>query len=558
MLFRSIGKWHLTPMERASAAGPYDQWPLQRGFDRYYGFLDGETDQFHPELTYDNHWIEPPRTVEEGYHLSEDLVDKAIEFIHDAKSIRPDRPFFTYLAFGATHAPHQSPPEFLAKYRGRFDEGWDVIRERWFANQQAMGLLPEGTELAPRNPGVEAWDDLPENQQRLAIRLQEAYAAFLDHTDEQIGRFIDALRTLGELDNTLVVLLSDNGASQEGGPFGVMHEMKFFNFLIETPDEAIHRIDDIGGPHSHANYPWGWAQAGNAPFKYYKQNTHEGGVHVPLIMHWPARIADGGGLRDQFHHVNDVVPTIYELLEVTPPDTYRGLEQMPVTGTSMAYAIGDASAESRKTVQYFEMHGHRGIYHEGWKAVTKHDPGTPFDDDRWELYHVAEDRSECHDLAAEMPEKLAEMIEIWWREAEEHGVLPLDDRGIELFGARFREHSPHPVDRVYRYRPPMAPMPAQASAPVGGRSWDLEATITREAGQGGVLYASGNGVAQDNASAYLWFSLAASRATGDERADYLSYRDRVAPLLTPQQIADAQHRAREWQAAFEKRQAQRK
>ena len=463
----AIGKWHLTPMERASAAGPYDQWPLQRGFDRYYGFLDGETDQFHPELTYDNHWIEPPRTVEEGYHLSEDLVDKAIEFIHDAKSIRPDRPFFTYLAFGATHAPHQSPPEFLAKYRGRFDEGWDVIRERWFANQQAMGLLPEGTELAPRNPGVEAWDDLPENQQRLAIRLQEAYAAFLDHTDEQIGRFIDALRTLGELDNTLVVLLSDNGASQEGGPFGVMHEMKFFNFLIETPDEAIHRIDDIGGPHSHANYPWGWAQAGNAPFKYYKQNTHEGGVHVPLIMHWPARIADGGGLRDQFHHVNDVVPTIYELLEVTPPDVYRGLEQMPVTGTSMAYAIGDASAESRKTVQYFEMHGHRGIYHEGWKAVTKHDPGTPFDEDRWELYHVAEDRSECRDLAAEMPEKLAEMIDIWWREAEEHGVLPLDDRGIELFGARFREHSPHPVDRVYRYRPPMAPMPAQASAPVG-------------------------------------------------------------------------------------------
>ena len=487
----ALGKWHLTPMERASAAGPYDQWPLQRGFDRYYGFLDGETDQFHPELTYDNHMIEPPRTVEEGYHLSEDLVDKAIEFIHDSKSIRPDRPFFTYLAFGATHAPHQSPPEYLAKYRGRFDEGWDVIRERWFANQQAMGLLPEGTQLAPRNPGVEPWEDLPDNQQRLAIRLQEAYAAFLDHTDAQIGRFMDALEALGELDNTLVILLSDNGASQEGGPFGVMHEMKFFNFLIETPDEAIQRIDDIGGPHSHANYPWGWAQAGNAPFKYYKQNTHEGGVHVPLIMHWPARITDGGGLRDQFHHVNDIVPTIYELLDVTPPATFRGLEQMPVTGTSMAYTLDDATAESHKTVQYFEMHGHRGIYHEGWKAVTKHDPGTPFDEDRWELYHVAEDRSECNDLAAEMPEKLAEMIEIWWREAEEHGVLPLDDRGIELFGARFRERSPHPVDRVYRYRPPMAPMPAQASAPVGGRSWDLEASITRAAGQGGVLYASG-------------------------------------------------------------------
>ncbi|MSZ30464.1 MAG: sulfatase-like hydrolase/transferase, partial [Actinobacteria bacterium] len=389
----ALGKWHLCPMENCSAAGPYEQWPLQRGFDRYYGFLDGETDQFHPELTYDNHMVEPPKSVDEGYHLTEDLVDRAIEFIHDAKSVRPDKPFFTYLAFGATHAPHQSPPEYLAKYRGRFDAGWDVIREQWFANQQALGLLPADTELAPRNPGVEAWADMPEVHQRLAARLQEAYAAFLDHTDVQIGRFIESLRDIGQLDNTIVILLSDNGASQEGGPFGVMHEMKFFNFLLETPEEAIGRIDDIGGPHSHSNYPWGWAQAGNAPFKYYKQNTHEGGVHVPLIMHWPARITDKGGLRDQFHHVNDIAPTIYELLNVTPPSTFRGLEQMPVTGTSMAYTFDAPEAPSNKKIQYFEMHGHRGLYSDGWKAVTKHTPGVSFDDDDWELYHIEEDRS---------------------------------------------------------------------------------------------------------------------------------------------------------------------
>ena len=217
-----------------------------------------------------------------------------------------------------------------------------MARERWFARQVEMGLFPEGTELAPRNPGVEAWDSMPENDRRLAARLQEAFAAFLDHTDAQIGRFLDALEQLGQLDNTIVMLLSDNGASQEGGPFGVMHEMKFFNFLIETPDEAVERIDDIGGPHSHTNYPWGWAQAGNTPFKWYKQNTHEGGVHVPLIVHWPARIAGGGELRDQFHHVNDLVPTIYELLGVTAPDTYRGIEQLPITGTSMAYTFDDA------------------------------------------------------------------------------------------------------------------------------------------------------------------------------------------------------------------------
>ncbi|MHB8497698.1 MAG: arylsulfatase [Acidimicrobiales bacterium] len=485
-----LGKWHLCPMTDASAAGPYDQWPCQRGFDRFYGFLEGETDQFHPELIYDNHSVDPPRGPEDGYHLSEDLIDHAIGFIHDTVSIRPDRPFFTYLAFGAMHAPHQAPPDYLVRYRGRFDDGWDAARRRWFERQLQMGLLPPDTELAPRNPGVEEWEVLPDNQRRLAARLQEAFGAFLEHTDAQIGRLLDDLGRLGKLDNTLIMLLSDNGASQEGGPFGVLHEMKYFNFLSESPDEAVERIDDIGGPHSHANYPWGWAQAGNTPFKWYKQNTHEGGVHVPLIVHWPTRIA-GGGLRDQFHHVNDVVPTIYEVLGIEPPAVFHGLEQLPITGVSLAYSFDDPAAPSRKGVQYYEMMGHRAIYRDGWKAVTRHVTGVPFDDDSWELYHLAEDRSECHDLADRHPELLAELVERWWSEAEANDVLPLDERTIELFFTRYHDHSPHAPARTYTYHPPLSPLPSQAAPALGGRGFDMVATIVRGADEQGVLYASG-------------------------------------------------------------------
>lgn len=522
----AAGKWHLCQMEDASAAGPYDQWPCQRGFDRFYGFLEGETDQFHPELVYDNHPVDPPARPEDGYHLSEDLVDRSLGFIHDAVSVRPDRPFFLYLAFGATHAPHQAPPSYLAKYRGRFDAGWDAARGEWFARQQAMGLLPAATQLAPRNPGVEPWDSLPDSHRVLAARLQEAFAAFLDHTDAQIGRLIDGLEQLGALDDTLVFLQSDNGASQEGGPFGVLHEMKYFNGILESPDEAILRLDDIGGPRSHANYPWGWAQAGNTPFKWYKQNTHEGGVHVPLVVHWPVGITDRGGLRDQFHHVNDVVPTIYDVLGITPPTTYRGVDQVPVTGTSMRYTFEAHDAPTRKGAQYFEMMGHRAITVDGWKAVTRHQPGTSFDDDVWELYHLEEDRSECVDLAQAQPERLAELVDLWWEEAEAHGVLPLDDRTIELFGARFRDGSPHPEGRHYTYFPPVSPLPSQVSAPIGGRSWELRARVDRSAGVEGVLYATGT------ANAGLTVFVQADRLVFDYNAfgDHaIVESDRVAP-----------------------------
>ncbi len=492
-----VGKWHLAPMEQCSAAGPFDQWPLARGFDRFYGFLEGETDQFHPELVADNHPIEPPAGPEDGYHVSEDLIDQLLKMLSDSKGVRPDRPFFAYVPFGATHAPHQAPPDYLEKYRGRYDDGWDEVRRRWFERQLRLGVVPEGTRLAPRNPGVEAWDSLPENQQRVAARLQEAFAAFLDHTDDQIGRLVDGLRRMGELDNTILVVLADNGASQEGGPFGVMHEMKFFNGILDDGDAMIDQIDDIGGPHSHTNYPWGWAQCGNTPFRWYKQNTHEGGVHVPLIVHAPGLVGSdqNGTLRHQFVNVADIVPTIYELVGVSAPDVYRGVQQLPVTGHSFAALLADADVPAVNRLQYFEMAGSRALVAERdgvwWKAVCKHDQGADFDTEPWELYRLSDDWSECHDLASVEPDTLAELIELWWVEAEVHGVLPLDDRTIELFGVRHRDRSPHPADRRYVYRPPMSPMPGQAAASIGGRSFDLTAQITRAHGEGGVIYATG-------------------------------------------------------------------
>ncbi len=493
------GKWHLAPTQDISAAGPVDQWPLGRGFQRFYGFLEGETDQFHPELTIDNHHVDPPATPEEGYHLSEDLVDQLLQMINDSKGIRPDRPFFAYLPFGATHAPHQAPEEYLDKYRGRYDEGWDVIRQRWYERQLELGVIPEGTELAPRNPGVDAWDDLPENQKLLACRLQEAFAAFLDHTDDQIGRLVDGLRSLGELDNTIFIVLADNGASQEGGPFGVMHEMKFFNGILETPDEAVERIDQIGGPHSHTNYPWGWAQCGNSPFKWYKQNTHEGGVHVPLVMHWPDGI-DGeqrGTKRNQFVNVSDIVPTVYEVLGITAPDTFKGLAQLPITGHSFASLLPDAVAPATNTLQYFEQAGSRALVAEQdgvwWKAVCRHNKGDDFfTEDRWELYDLSTDSSECDDLAEARPEKLEELIQLWWEEADRNGVLPLDDRMIELFNTRSDPHSPHPPSRRYVYRPPMTRIATSATPSPGGRAFDLTARVTRAAGDEGVVWATGS------------------------------------------------------------------
>ena len=489
----AAGKWHLAPMEECSAAGPHHNWPLQKGFDRFYGFLQGETDQFHPELTSDNgHLDQPPARPEDGYHVSEDIVDKATGWIGDLQSIRPDRPFFLYLAFGATHAPHQAPAEYLQRWRGRFDEGYDMARERWFKRQLDMGVVPPGTTLAPPNPGVPAWTDLTDNQRAFAARLQEAFAAMLEHTDAQIGRLTDFLERRGVLDNTVLMVLSDNGASREGGPYGVMDEFSFFNGAWEDIDAIVeHRLDDIGGPHSHSNYPWGWAQAGNSPLRWYKQNTYGGGVRDPLVVHWPNGIADRGAIRNQFCHAVDITPTILELTGVNPPAQSNGVEQMPVHGASIAATFADADAPAPRQVQYFEQMGHRGLWADGWKITTYHTQGEPMDDDEWGLYHLDEDFSECTDVATEHPEKLRELIELWWVEAGQHGVLPLDDRTIELFGGSPRPGTVH-ARRDYTYFPPIAHIPADASPPLGGRSWTITAAVdVPDEKVEGVLYARG-------------------------------------------------------------------
>jgi arylsulfatase len=488
----AAGKWHLAPMAECTAAGPFTNWPLQKGFDRYYGFLQGETDQFFPELTSDNHFVDAPGGPDDGYHLSEDLIDRSAGMIRDLKSLVPERPFFLYLAFGAMHSPHQAPQRHLDKYRGRFDAGWDIAREQWFARQKAMGVIPPETRLAPRNPGVKPWSELSVNEQRFAARLQEAFAAMLDHTDEQIGRLVAFLKSVGQWDNTLFIVMSDNGASQEGGATGVLDEMKWFNGIRENVDEAVLRLDDIGGPHSHCNIPWGWAQAGNTPLKWYKQNTHGGGVRDPLIMHWPAWLKAAGETRDQFCHVIDVAPTILDVLGIAQPEVVAGVPQMPVHGISLAPTFDDAGAKLARGPQYFEMLGHRGVWSDGWKAVTHHAPGTPFDDDRWELYHLEGDFSEYEDLADKEPERLKAMVALWWAEAERYGALPLDDRGpIDLFRASMRPGLPSSRHR-FVYHPPVSHIVTEG-APRTARGWTTTVRLEHPAGAAdGALVAYGS------------------------------------------------------------------
>jgi arylsulfatase len=426
----AVGKWHLVPPHEQTHVGPFDNWPLSKGFDRYYGFLGGATDQFFPELVRDNTVIEPPGRPEDGYHLSNDLVDQSIAMLGDHLALASDRPFFHYLAFGAAHWPLQAPPEHLERQRGRFDRGWDVHRDERFARQQALGIVPDHAQLPPRNQGVLPWDELSEDERRFAARLQEAYAAVIEHTDEQLGRLVDFLRAAGTLDDTAIFLLSDNGASQEGGPTGYLHFSRLFNLQPSDIDQGLEQLDAIGGPTVQPAYPWGWAQVSNTPLKRYKGNTYGGGVRDPLIVHWPAGIADAGGVRSQFQHVIDIAPTIFELAGVEAPTTYRGVDQLPVHGASLVPALASADAPARAE-QHFEMGGHRAIYQDGWKAVTFHTSGADYDAEPWELYHLAEDFSEIHDHAAAEPDRLGRLEARWWELAEEYGVLPLDDRLIE-------------------------------------------------------------------------------------------------------------------------------
>jgi arylsulfatase A-like enzyme len=486
-----IGKWHVTPLTESGATGPFDGWPLGRGFDRFYGFLDAETDQYAPELVSDNTHIAPSGTYGSGYHLTADLVDQSIRFIADHIADRPDLPWLTWLAFGACHAPHQAPAEIIKSYDDVFAHGWDVEREQRLARQKATGLVPQGTLMPPRNDGVKAWEEHSEDEQRVFTRLQSAFAGMLDHADRHLARLVAFLDKAGVRDNTLVIVMSDNGASQEGGPLGFVNAMGPYNFRPEPVPEKLRRLDDIGGPDTHSNFPHGWAMASNTPLRRYKQNTHGGGIRDPFVVSWPARIADKGGLRHQFVHASDLVPTLLDLVGVEAPAEIAGLRQMPIEGTSFARSIADAAAPSKDAPQYFEMFGHRGIWRDGWKAVAYHPPGMPFENDKWELFHLAEDFSEAVDLAGREPERLAELIALWWGEAEKHKVLPLDDR----FGPRFAENAARfqGARNHFVFHAGMGHVPTDVAPDVRSRNYIIEADVEIDAADAeGVLIAHGD------------------------------------------------------------------
>jgi arylsulfatase len=485
-----LGKWHVTPLTESGATGPFDGWPLGRGFDRFYGFLDAETDQYAPELVSDNTHIEPPGTYADGYHLTSDLVDQSIRFIADHIADRPDLPWLTWLALGACHAPHQAPADIIKGYDEVFAHGWDIEREQRLARQKAMGIVPPDTKMPPRNDGVKAWDEHSADEKRVFTRLQSAFAGMLDHADRHLARLISFLDRAGIRDNTLILVLSDNGASQEGGPFGFVNAMGPYNFRPEPLTEKLRRLDDIGGPDSHTNFPHGWAMASNTPLRRYKQNTHGGGIRDPLVISWPNRVPAKGELRHQFVHASDLTPTLLELIGVEAPAEIAGCVQMPIEGESFARSIADAAAPPKNQPQYFEMFGHRGLWHGGWKAVSYHPPGTPFENDKWELFHLDRDFSEVDDLAGKEPERLAEMVKIWWSEAEKHNVLPLDDRFAQRFvenAARFQGARSHFV-----FHAGMGHVPTDVAPDVRSRSYTIEAHVEIDGTAEGVLIAHGD------------------------------------------------------------------
>jgi len=485
-----VGKWHVTPLDETGPTGPHDGWPLGRGFDHYYGFMDAETDQYAPELVRDNTPVTPPGTYQTGYHLTDDLTDEAIRYVGDHVAARPDKPFLLWLAYGACHAPHQAPGDLILKYDAMFGDGYDAERERRLARMIDMGLVPSETTLPPRNDFVQPWDSLDADAKRLFTRLQGAYAAMLDHADRNIARLISFLDTAGLTDDTLILVLSDNGASQEGLGYGFINAMGPYNMRPETIEEKIARIDDIGGPDTHSNFPLGWAMASNTPLRRYKQNTHGGGIRDPLVVSWPKRLPARGEVRHQFAHAVDLVPTLLDLIGVDAPVSIAGVEQMPLEGVSFAASLTDAAAPERDTPQYFEMFGHRGIIHRGWKAVAFHPPGTPYDADKWELFDLSADFAETQDLSADRPDKLAELSDLWWQQAEAHQVLPLDDR----FGPRFAENATRRLGdrRVFTFHRGMGHIPTDIAPDLRARSYRIEAHATVRRDDEGVLIAHGD------------------------------------------------------------------
>ena len=460
------------------------------------------------DLVYDNHTVEPPKKPEEGYHLSEDLVDKAVSFIADSKQADPQKPFYLHLCFGATHAPHHVGKEWADKYKGVFDDGWDAYREKTFARQKELGIVPADTVLSRHDPDVPDWDALPEPARKLYARMMEVFAGFLEHTDAQIGRLLEFLTTLGELENTLIMVISDNGASAEGGPGGTTNEAQFFNNAQEPIEESLALIDEIGGPKHFNHYPWGWTNAGNTPFRRWKRETYRGGACDPFIVSWPKGIKSKGEVRSQYAHIIDMVPTVLDLLGIEPPAAIRGVTQAPLHGVSFAHALDDAEAETRHHTQYFEMMGHRAIYHDGWRAVCPWpgpsfaEAGTGFgnpisaekltelDATGWELYHVAEDFAETKNLAAENRDKLIAMIATWYVEAGKYEVMPVDGSGL----LRLMAEKPLialPRDR-YVYRPNTQSVPNFAAPKVLNRPHSITADVEiPKQGAEGVLLSQG-------------------------------------------------------------------
>jgi arylsulfatase A-like enzyme len=441
-----FGKCHEVPVWETSPAGPFDAWPTGGGgFEHFYGFIGGETNQYNPAIYEGTSPVEPEKTPEEGYHFTEDMTDRAIRWIRQQKALMPDKPFFVYYAPGATHAPHSVAPEWTAKYKGRFDQGWDALREEILARQKELGVVPPECELTARPEEIPAWDDMPDDLKPVLSRQMEVYAGFLEHTDHHIGRLIDALEDLGIVEDTLVYyILGDNGASAEGTPQGTFNEIMALNgaAALETTEFMASRIDEFGTSTAYNHYAVGWAHATDTPYQWTKQvASHWGGTRNGTIVHWPKGIKTKGETRSQFHHVIDIAPTVLDAAGLPEPKTVHGVDQKPIEGVSMRYAFDDAAAAERRPTQYFEMFCNRGIYDKGWTAVTRHSTPwvfteqPPFADDTWELYDTNEDWSQAHDLAAKMPEKLEELKALFMEEARRYNVLPLDDRRVERFNS---------------------------------------------------------------------------------------------------------------------------
>lgn len=502
----ALGKWHLTPIDQISAAGPYDRWPLGRGFERYYGFLGGDTHQYYPTLTYDNHSVEPEKKPEEGYHFTEDLVDKAISFIADSKQVAPNKPFFMYFCTGAMHAPHHVPKEWSDKYTGQFDEGWEVYRETVFTKQKDLGIVPADAELSRHDPDIKPWNQCAPEEKRLYARMMEVFAGFLTHTDYHIGRLLDFLKKINEFEDTLIMVISDNGASAEGGPSGSVNENLFFNRVPEDLEENLAALEDLGGPKYFNHYPWGWTWAGDTPFRRWKRETYRGGISDPFILHYPKLIQAKGEVRTQYIHAIDMVPTVLEILEIESPIIIKGVSQSPIEGVSFMHTFNDSSAISKRRTQYFEMLGHRSLYHDGWRAVCPW-PGQSFaeslpfgmpipaekltelDSKSWELYHVDEDFAENNNVADKHRAKLIEMIAQWYVEAGKYNVLPIDGRGSQ----RAADERPQIAkDRSsYTFYPGTQEVPQNASAQLINRPHSISVDVDFEKGDEGVLICQG-------------------------------------------------------------------